>query len=64
MAKLEKLQNFKGTMGKISFKPFDPKDPMSRLGQKEVFLAQCMEDGKAKILTDWVETEYIPIKHK
>ena len=64
VAELEKLQNFKGTMGNISFKPFDPKDPMSRLGQKEVFLAQCMEGGKAKILTDWVETEYIPIKHK
>ena len=51
-------------MGNISFKPFDPKDPMSRLGQKEVFLMQCMEGGKAKILTDWVETEYIPVKHK
>jgi branched-chain amino acid transport system substrate-binding protein len=61
---LEKLQNFKGTMGNISYKPFDPKDPMCRLGQKEVFLQQCMEGGKSKILTDWVKTEYIPAKHK
>ena len=59
---LEKMQNFKGIMANISYKPFDPKDPMSRLGQKEVFLQQCMEGGKSKILTDWVETEYIPGK--
>ena len=62
VAVLEKMQNFKGIMANISYKPFDPKDPMSRLGQKEVFLQQCMEGGKSKILTDWVETEYIPAK--
>jgi hypothetical protein len=54
---LEKLQDFKGIMGSISFKPFDPNDPSCRQGQKEVFLSQCVEGGKAKILTDWTRIE-------
>ena len=61
---LEKMQNFKGIMGSISYQPFIPQDPMCRLGQKEIFLQQCMKDGKSKILTDWVVTEYLPAKHE
>jgi branched-chain amino acid transport system substrate-binding protein len=40
--------------GRVDFKKFDPNDPMSRQGQKEIFLSQCVEDGKAKRLTEWV----------
>ena len=64
VAELEKMQNFKGIMGNVTYKPFDPNDPMCRIGQKEVFLQECVEGGKAKILTDWEETEYIPAEHK
>ena len=46
-------------MGRISYKPFDPKDPLSRLGQKEVFLVQAVEGGKYKVLTDWIKTDYV-----
>jgi len=53
--KLEGINNFKGIGGKISYKPFDSKDPMSRQGMKEVFLVQCLPDGKGKKLTDWME---------
>ncbi|HMA86272.1 MAG TPA: ABC transporter substrate-binding protein [Desulfosalsimonadaceae bacterium] len=57
---LEGLKNFKGIMGNITYKPFDPEDPLCRLGQQEVYLQECMADGQSKILTDWRETEYIP----
>lgn len=58
---LEKLENFQGVLGKITYKPFDPKDPLTRIGTQAVFLHQCTKDGGARILTDWVETEYIPM---
>jgi branched-chain amino acid transport system substrate-binding protein len=57
---LERLRNFKGIMGRIDYAPFDPKDPMTRLGQKEVFLVRCLEGGKYETLTPWVVTDYIP----
>ena len=50
---MEGIRNFKGIMGKISYKPFDPKDPSCRQGQNEVFLSQCLKGAKAKKLTDW-----------
>ena len=59
VAELEKLKNFQGIMGHINYKAFDPNDPTSRLGQREVFLSQATEDGKAKVLTDWIQTDYI-----
>jgi ABC-type branched-subunit amino acid transport system substrate-binding protein len=52
---LEGLQDFKGIMGAINYKTFDPNDPECRQGQKEVFLSQCLEGGKAKRLSDWTE---------
>jgi hypothetical protein len=55
----EFLTNFQGIMGRVDYKPFKPNDPMTRLGQKEVFLVQCMKDGKTKILTDWIKTDYV-----
>jgi hypothetical protein len=63
VAEMEKIQNFQGTMGHISYKPFKADDPLTRIGQQEVFLMQCQPDGKAKILTDWIQTEYIPSQH-
>lgn len=55
---MEGIRDFKGIFGKISYKPFDPNDPYCRQGQSEVFLTQCLEGGKAKKLTDWIEIKY------
>jgi len=52
---MEGIKNFKGIFGRIDYSPFEPSDVYSRQGQKEVFLAQCLEGGKSKILTDWME---------
>jgi hypothetical protein len=49
-------------MGKISYSAFDPNDPLCRLGQTEVFLGQATADAKVKVLTDWIQTEYINYK--
>jgi len=57
---MEKIRNFQGIMGHVSYYPFDAKDPMCRVGQSEVFLAEATADAKYKVLTDWVRTEYIP----
>jgi hypothetical protein len=46
-------------MGRVNYKPFQADDPLTRLGQREVFLVECMPDGKAKILSDWIQTDYI-----
>jgi ABC-type branched-subunit amino acid transport system substrate-binding protein len=51
---LEGLKGFRGIGPKVSYKPFDPNDPMSRQGTNETLLVQCLADGKAKKLTDWV----------
>ncbi|MFW5988854.1 MAG: ABC transporter substrate-binding protein [Desulfosudaceae bacterium] len=57
---LEELDDFKGLMGEVQYEPFDPDDPLCRVGQSEVFLQQCTADGGSKILTDWVKTTYLP----
>ena len=57
--KMESISNFQGIMGRVSYKPFQADDPSCRLGQKEVFLAQATENGKYKVLTDWIQTEYV-----
>jgi len=57
---LEGMKEFKGLMGRITYAPFNPEDPLCRLGQNEIFLQQCTADGKSKILTDWIKTTYIP----
>ncbi len=59
---LEGIRNFQGTMGKISYKPFDSKDPSCRLGQKTVFIGQATKDAKTKVLTDWIKTDYVTYK--
>lgn len=58
---LENMENFQGIFGKISYKPFDPEDPLTRIGQNEIFLHQCDAEGGSYILTDWFEADYIPI---
>lgn len=59
---METLKDFQGVMGKISYAPFNPKDPICRLGQQEVFVIQATEDGKTKLLTDWIKTDYVNYK--
>lgn len=59
---LENMKNFQGTLGKISYKPFDKNDIYSRQGSTSIFLTQCLKDGKTKVLTDWFAPEYNPGK--
>jgi ABC-type branched-subunit amino acid transport system substrate-binding protein len=54
---MEGIKNFKGIFGRIDYSRFEPSDVFSRQGQKEVFIAQCLEDGKAKLLTGWMEPD-------
>ncbi len=61
VAEMEKLQNFRGTAGPVSYAPFDPNDPMCRLGASAVFLGQATAEAKTKILTYWTPTDYIPM---
>jgi ABC-type branched-subunit amino acid transport system substrate-binding protein len=61
VAELEKMENFQGLMGRITYGPYDPDDPLCRIGQQEIFLQQCTADGGSKILTDWQTTEFIPM---
>jgi len=56
---MEGIRNFQGIMGRVNYKPFDPKDPLCRLGQNEVFISQATADGKYKVLTDWIKTDYV-----
>ena len=61
VAELEKIQNYKGIMGNVNYKPFDPTDPLCRIGQQEIFLVRAEADGTSTILTDWYTTEFIPM---
>jgi ABC-type branched-subunit amino acid transport system substrate-binding protein len=54
---MEGIKDFKGIFGKIDYSPYEPSDVYSRQGQKAVFLSQCMEGGKSKQLTDWMEPD-------
>ena len=45
---MEGIRNFKGIFGRIDYSAFEPSDVYSRQGQKEVFLSQCLEDGKVQ----------------
>ncbi|MBI9084608.1 MAG: ABC transporter substrate-binding protein [Desulfobacterales bacterium] len=54
---LEQMKDFKGISGNISYKPFDPADPSCRQGQNQVFLVECLAEGKSKRLSDWMTIE-------
>lgn len=57
MTELEKIKGFKGVGPEISYGPYDPENIYSRQGTNSGFLVQCLKDGKAKQLTDWMELE-------
>jgi ABC-type branched-subunit amino acid transport system substrate-binding protein len=57
---IENIRDFQGILGRINYKPFDPKDPLCRIGQQEVFIGEATPDAKFKVLSDWVKTDYIP----
>jgi len=57
VAEMEKITGFKGIGPEVNFKAYDPNDIYSRQGTRHTFLIQCMKDGKAKKLTDWITLE-------
>ena len=61
VAAMEKIKNSRGIAGPVSYAPFDPNDPKCRLGASAIWLGQATADAKTKILTDWTQTEYIPM---
>jgi ABC-type branched-subunit amino acid transport system substrate-binding protein len=63
VAEMEKLQDFQGSMSSVSYAPFKPNDPSCRLGTTSVWIGQATADAKMKILTGWIQTEYIPMSH-
>ncbi len=61
VAEMEKIQNFQGIMGKVSYKPFKEGDPSCRIGQTTIFVGQAVSATGFKVLTTWTDTEYIPM---
>jgi ABC-type branched-subunit amino acid transport system substrate-binding protein len=59
---METIYNFQGIMGHISYSPFNAKDPLTRIGQREVFLTEATPDGKYKVLSDWIQTDYVGLE--
>jgi ABC-type branched-subunit amino acid transport system substrate-binding protein len=56
---MESIKGFRGIGGEINYDIFNPNNGYgSRGGVKEVFIVQCMEGGKAKILSDWTKIQY------
>ncbi|MBF0398979.1 MAG: ABC transporter substrate-binding protein [Desulfobacterales bacterium] len=51
---LEKMNDFKGLGGKVSFMPFDPNNPETRRGTKSLSLIRCKENGETEELTDFI----------
>ncbi len=58
VAEMEKIQGFRGIGPEVNYAAFKPKDPSTRQGTNQVFLVQCLEDGKAKKLSDWIRVQY------
>jgi ABC-type branched-subunit amino acid transport system substrate-binding protein len=56
---MEGIKGFQGIGGEVSYAAFDPQDAYgSRQGVKTVFLAKCLEGGKAEKLSDWISPRY------
>ena len=56
---MESIKGFRGIGGEISYDIFNPRNGYeSRGGMKEIYIIQCMEDGKAKKLSDWMRIQY------
>ena len=45
---MESLKNFKGILGRITY------GPQRRQGQRELFLAEALKDGRSRPLTEWM----------
>ena len=46
-------ENYQAYTKAFTYAPYDPDDPMCRLGTRELFLQQCLAGGKSKKITDW-----------
>ena len=56
---MESIKGFKGIGGEISYGLFNPnRGYETRGGMREVFMIQCLEDGKAKRMSDWTKIQY------
>ncbi len=55
---LESLDGYETLTRKCFYAPFDPDDPLCRLGTRQIYLQQCMAGGEAKQLTKWIDIEY------
>ncbi|MFP4040686.1 MAG: ABC transporter substrate-binding protein [Desulfosudaceae bacterium] len=45
--------NYQAFTKAFTYEPFDPDDPLCRLGTRDLFLQQCMAGGESKKITDW-----------
>ncbi|MEW5910017.1 MAG: ABC transporter substrate-binding protein, partial [Thermodesulfobacteriota bacterium] len=54
VSEMEKIKDFQGISGKITYKPFNANDPSCRQGQNQTYLVKCLEGGAAERLTDWM----------
>jgi branched-chain amino acid transport system substrate-binding protein len=61
VAAMETIKDFKGTMGRVSYSPFNPNDPLCRVGQREIFSSEATADAKYKVLSDWTVMDYVKI---
>ena len=53
---MERINGFRGIGPEVSFGPYNKNDIYSRQGTSQTFLVQCLAGGKAKKLTDWMNT--------
>ena len=54
---MEEIKGFRGIGPEVNFKPYNKNDMYSRQGTSQTFLVQCLAGGKAKKLTDWMDTK-------
>ena len=54
---MERIKGFKGIGPEVNFKPYSKNDIYSRQGTSQTFLVQCLDNGKAKKLTKWMDTK-------
>jgi len=54
---MENINGFRGIGPDVNFKPYSKNDMYSRQGTSQTFLVQCLAGGKAKKLTEWMDTK-------
>ena len=52
---MEDIKGFKGIGPEVNFAPYKEDNMYCRQGAAQTFLIQCLADGKAKKLTDWID---------